>query len=293
MIISMTGYGRGESSEGSIRSSVEVRSVNGRFLEVNIRLPKSLGLREKEVKDLIREEVLRGSINVSVKTEKEIDQAAPLKVNAQVARSYVRLLNDVRKTAKLNEKVKLEHLLNFSEIFQPVEEEGTDEKEWAATRDALRSALKDLRSMRMREGASLEKDLLGRLTVMEKTLTAIERVASERVPEERKKLRARIAELVADPSVINDQRLELEVALLADRMDVTEECVRFRSHLALFREAAKGKEAAGRKCSFIVQEMNREANTIGSKVNDAGLQHHVVALKEELERVREQVQNVE
>jgi uncharacterized protein (TIGR00255 family) len=293
MITSMTGYGRGESRKKGYSAVVEIRSVNSRFLEVSTRMPRGLSSREQEVKEILRQSILRGSLNVSVKTEKEKSSSGELKVDAPTARAYHRLLTDLGKAVKIKEKVTLEHLLHFSDILQPIEADESDESEWLVVKDALKKAAKSIQDMRSREGKSLEKDLKSRLQTMKQIIDTIESDGNARIPQERVRLRAKVAELVEDPRIIDEKRLELEIAILSEKLDISEECVRFRSHLDVFHEAMKGAEQSGRKLNFLVQEMNREVNTIGSKVNDASVQHRVVSLKEELERVREQLQNVE
>lgn len=289
----MTGYGRGETSRGGVTASVEVRGVNNRFLDVTARMPRSLSQREKDVKEIVRSFVTRGGLTVSVMVEEENDGAVPMTVNKSAARSYVRLLNDLRKVSKIRERVRLEHLLKFSEVFEVNREEETDERVWGVVEEALRRALEDFNAMRSKEGKELGRDLERRVRWMDETLETIERVSKERIPQERQKLNERIGQLLEDNSIIDQNRLELEVALLADKLDVTEECVRFRSHNKFFLEAMAGKELAGRKLNFLVQEINREANTIGSKTNDTEIAHLVVKMKEELEKIREQLQNIE
>ncbi len=289
----MTGYGRAEVTGDGITAAVEVRSVNSRYLDVTTRMPRSLSHREKEIKDLVRTQLSRGSVNLTIRIERQANGAAPLKVNTTTARAYYRLLSDLRKSVKLREQVRLEHLLNFSEIFEPVDEEGSDEKEWRVAEEGVRAALKDLNAMRAKEGKELVTDLRTRITWMESVLTQVEQKSAARIPDERKRLQERIAQMVSDPAIIDQKRLELEIALLSDKLDVTEECVRYRSHNKFFLEALEKGEAAGRKLNFLVQEMNREANTIGSKTNDAEIAHIVVGLKEELEKIREQLQNIE
>lgn len=289
----MTGYGRGEASKAGVNVSVEVRSINNRHLEVTTRLPRSLAQREKDIKDIIRTLVNRGSVSISVKVEKKEDASVSLRVNKAAARNIHKLLQELRTTMKMKEEVRLEHILHFSEVLEGGEENGTDEKEWTVTEQALKRALKNLNEMRAREGKELAKDLRVRVESMNRALDTVERLGAQRVPEERKRLQERVAQLVADPRVIDQNRLELELALLAERLDVTEELVRFRSHNKMFLGALGDQEAAGRKLNFVVQEMNREANTIGSKANDASIAHVVVGIKEELEKVREQIQNIE
>lgn len=293
MIESMTGYGRGEAAGSGIVFTVELRSVNNRYLEITSRLPRCLSFRESDIKEIIRSKINRGKITVNVTEQKESDVAPPA-INADAARSYYALLNQLRKIVKIKEAVKLDHLIRFGEIF----ESGTSEEEenaagWAVFEQALRDAVVSLKTMRAKEGEELSKDLIARIGQIDFRLGEVERLAKERIPEERVRLGERIAQLVADPKVINAQRLELEIALLADKWDITEECVRFYSHNKFFLEALRLTDAAGRKLNFLIQEMNREANTIGSKSSDIGIAHHVVEIKEELEKIREQLQNIE
>jgi TIGR00255 family protein len=289
----MTGYGRAELSKRGMTVSAEVRSVNSRYLEVTSRLPRILSHREKDVKEIVRSFLSRGSLNITVKIEKESNGETPLKVNTSAAKSYYKLLNELRKAVKLREKVKLEHLLNFSEILEPIDAEETDTKEWELVDETIREALKQLNTMRVNEGRELAKDFEKRIQWIDKTLDEIERLSVDRIPTERKRLQERIAQLLEDKSVVDQNRLELEIALLADKLDITEECVRYKTHNKFFLEAIKTEETPGRKLNFLIQEMNREANTIGSKANEAAIAHLVVKIKEELERIREQLQNIE
>lgn len=292
MIASMTGYGRGEAARKGISVAIELRSVNSRFLEVTTRLPRSLSLRENEIKEIVRKKISRGKVNLLVTVEREKDGQLPLAINATAAREYYKLLNKLRKTVKLKESVKLEHLLRFSEVLEQPVLDGADEDEWEVVQKALDNALDDLALMRRNEGEELKKDFQERLAVIEQTLGRIEILSKEQVPTERTRLRERIQQIL-DNQTVDENRLEMELALMADRLDVTEECVRFRSHNKFFILALGDKEPAGRKLNFLVQEMNREANTIGSKSSASEIAHLVVGVKEELERIREQLQNIE
>jgi len=292
MIESMTGYGKGEVTEQGLTFTVELRSVNNRFLEVSSRLPRSLQQRENEIRDIIRAKIARGKVTLNASKEENADEAAALTVNKQRTKAVAKALNDLRKAAKVKEPVKLEHLLHFSDIFT-AKEEADDETEWTVFRKALEKAVDGLKTMRMKEGKELAADATKRINGINAVLDTVEALSKKRIPEERVRLQERIAALVEDKSVINTQRLELEIAVLSDKLDVTEECVRFRSHNKFFLEALNAKESEGRKLNFLLQEMNREANTIGSKCNDVQIAHLVVGLKEELERVREQLQNFE
>jgi uncharacterized protein (TIGR00255 family) len=292
MISSMTGYGHGEASEEGITALAEVRSVNSRYFEVNTRLPRSVSLRENDVREIIRAKAGRGKISVVVSIERESTNSIPLKVNKAAARSYVKLLNELRKASGIKERVTLDHLLKFSEVIEAGELQLTNEKEWGVVEKALNKALEELKVMRQKEGNELRKDLESRIQSLQEKIDFIEKLSKERIPEQRERLRERIQQLLSD-GAIDENRLELEIALLADKLDVTEECVRFRSHNKFFLEALSGEESAGRKLNFLVQEMNREANTIGSKAAEATIAHLVVDVKEELEKIREQLQNVE
>lgn len=293
MIASMTGFGRAEIARRGMTATVEVRAVNSRYLDVTTRLPRLLSRREKDIKEIVRSCVNRGSLVISVSVEAEDDALAPMKVNKTAAKTYVKLLNDLRKSAKIKEKVRLEHLLKFSEVFEVPRDDQSDEREWAVVEEALRAALDGFNTMRRNEGGELANDLARRIRWLSQTVEEIEQLSRSRLPEERKKLHERIAQLVEDKSVIDQNRLELEIALLADKLDVTEECVRFRSHTKFFLETMNSADSAGRKLNFLVQEINREANTIGSKTNDSDIAHRVVQIKEEVEKIREQLQNIE
>ena len=267
--------------------------MNSRYLDVTTRLPRLLSQREKDIKEIVRSAVNRGSLVISVSVEEETDGTAPVTVNKAAAKAYIKLLNDLRKAAKIRETVRLEHLLKFSEVFEVAKEEQSDERQWNVVEEALRVALDGFNTMRRNEGGELAKDLQRRILWLGETVDKIEQVSKQRIPEERKRLQERIAQLLDDKSVIDQNRLELEIALLADKLDVTEECVRFRSHTKFFVDTIANGDSAGRKLNFLVQEINREANTIGSKTNDSAIAHLVVQMKEEVEKIREQLQNLE
>ena len=292
MVTSMTGFGRGEASEDGITVGVELRSVNSRFLEVSARLPRSLSSRETEIKDLVRKRISRGKINILVNLEREGNGTIPLKVDPLAAKAYHKLLNELRRTVRLKESVKLIHLLEFSDIFESLDDESSEEKEWALTRASILAAVEELKTMRIQEGRELEEDFRNRIGVLQGHVDAVDRLSREQIPTERERLRERIKQLM-ESETIDEGRLEMEIAVLADKLDVTEECVRFRSHNKFFLEALDKREPVGRKLNFLLQEMHREANTLGSKSSSTEIAHIVVHVKEELERIREQLQNIE
>jgi uncharacterized protein (TIGR00255 family) len=292
MVTSMTGFGRGEATADGLTATVELRSVNSRFLEVSSRLPRSLNLRENEIKELLRRQVARGKISVLVSLEKNNGATAALRINPSTARTYYKLLADLKKALRLRETIKLEHLLQFSDILEQGEESSEDVKEWEVVQKALGSALVGFQQMRRQEGGELATDFRTRIGILGQRLDEIEALSHDQVPRERERLRERI-KLLLESEKVDEGRLEMEIALLSDRLDVTEECVRFRSHNKFFLEALAGEEPAGRRLNFLIQEMNREVNTIGSKSSAKEIAHLVVGMKEELEKIREQLQNVE
>jgi uncharacterized protein (TIGR00255 family) len=300
MIASMTGYGRGQAEASGVCATVEVQSVNQRHLDVKVRLPSRLAHRERDVQQHVRHALERGRVTVSVGVERTGDDAAalPIRVDAASAAHVRRLLDTLREAADIDAPVRLEHLLHFAaDIFTRDEdaadaEEGKDDAMWSVVADALDQALDALQAMRLHEGEALLKDLSARLDALEAFLGNVETRAPERVAEAQARLRERLTDLVADEH-LDEGRLEAEIALLADKLDITEECVRLHSHLSLFREALADDAPAGRKLKFIAQEIHREVNTITAKANDAALAREGVEMKEEVEKIREQIQNVE
>ncbi len=293
MISSMTGYGHAEAAENKTTAVAEVRTINNRYLEVTSRLPRTLSLRENDVKELVRSKFSRGKVNVVITVSQENGSELPMKINAPAAKAYYTLLTNLKNSVKIQHEVTLDQLLKFPEVLEMDVTEKNDEEEWALAQKALSAALDEVVIMRKREGGELKKDLVARLEMINRMLTEIETMAKDRLPQERERLVTRLKELMEDQRLIDNNRLEMELALFADRLDLTEESVRFRSHNKFFLQALENEEGAGRKLNFLVQEMNREANTIGAKANNAEIAHLVVAVKEELEKIREQLQNVE
>jgi uncharacterized protein (TIGR00255 family) len=291
MLESMTGFGRGSAAADGLDLVVEVRTVNSRYVEVAVRAPRELAAYEVEIQNRARAALERGKVSITVQLERATT-ASPLRVDEVAARAHIALLERVRFLAGIQEPVALEHLLQFRDIFTTEAEAAGEEALWSAAGRALSDALEACVRMRRREGEALAEDLRARLATIEDVLVAVEAAAPRRVVAARDALRQRLADLLNGEKRVDPDRLELEVALIADRLDVTEECVRLRSHLAQFRAALDDEDAAGRRLNFLAQELNREINTIASKANDPSIAHRAVAMKEELEKIREQVQNV-
>ena len=294
----MTGFGRGTARAGATEATVEVRSVNGRFAEVSVRTPRVLADRDTAVQARVREAVERGNVTVNVTLLRGGADHAQ-RVNAPAARAYADLLRTLREAAGLDAAeapITLDLLLRQSDVFTTEADPAEAGEAWAAAEAALADALDALDAMRIQEGARLADELALRLRLLAEHLAAVEARAPARAAEAQARLRERLAELLgADAEAqgrLSADRLEQEVALLADRLDVTEETVRLRSHLEQFHDALTAREAVGRRLNFLAQELNREVNTIASKANDPAIAHHAVAMKEEVEKIREQVQNV-
>jgi uncharacterized protein (TIGR00255 family) len=292
MIKSMTGYGRGEWQEGERRLEVEVKSFNHRYLDISPHLPRRLNSLEAQVRTLIKQRVSRGRVEVSVQIDDSSLAEQKLELDIALAQDYHLALKTLRQELGIPGEIRLETLANFREIFTRKEVETDLEKEWASLQIALEAGLRNLEQMRRDEGLALREDFLGRLTAIGEMTREIERKAPLALEACRDRLAERVQELSRGLPV-DEVRLAQEVAYLAERSDITEELVRIRSHLNQFREMLDDSEPVGRKLEFLLQEINREANTIGSKASDAGIAQVAVEIKSELEKMREQVQNVE
>ncbi len=292
MIASMTGFGRAEYKEEELEVVVEIRSLNHRFLEVEVRGPKSVLAFEQDIKELVRSRVSRGRISATIVLKGEPEAAVALTLDKPLAATYVRLLRELKDDLGINGEVGLQQLLSFPEIFTVESTKPSDDQAWRCIRKTVERALDDLIDMRLREGEEIKKDLVARVNAIDEMVRRIEAHSQAKSQEVFQKLKQRVHELVSGET-LDDGRLEMEVALLAERVDVTEECIRFKSHNTLFRELLEKETSEGRKLNFLLQEMHREANTIGAKASDSQIAHWVVEIKEEVEKLREQIQNIE
>ncbi len=288
---SMTGFSKAEASEAGVNVVVELKSLNGKNLEINCRMPRTISHKELEVREIIRSALTRGTISCNIQIELD-ETVKQFTLNEEIASQCYDNLNSLRKKLKIKDAVKFEHLLSFKDTFFQQEKSDDEALQMSLVIKALKAALKNLDAMRHREGQQITKDIMNRIKKIQDNVKKIDKMSMERIPMERDRLRQRIAQLF-ESDEIDEHRLQMEMVLIADKLDVSEECVRLESHFKFFNEIAKSKEPAGRKINFLIQEMNREINTIGSKANDATISQMVVELKEELERIREQVQNIE
>ena len=292
MIQSMTGFGRDKQVFGAREITVEVKAVNHRYLEVTTRLPRTLGFLEERLKGLVQQRIHRGKVEVAVSLAEQRGPAARVVLNRELAASYLAELRAFGREQGLADDLSLSGLLRVGELFTQVAED-TDEEELARqVLETASGALDGFMQMRRREGERLAADLGGKLERVLELVAKAEARSPETVTAYHDRLYRKLAELLGDRQ-IDEGRLITEAALFADKVAVDEETVRLRSHAAAFAQALDGDEPAGRRLDFLTQEMNREANTIGSKAQDAAMARLVVELKSELEKIREQIQNIE
>jgi uncharacterized protein (TIGR00255 family) len=294
MIRSMTGYGDAARLTPSGVLRAEVRTVNHRYFSANLRLARPAERYEGQIREWLRALLPRGHVNFSLRLEREegVANETGVRVDEARARQYVHALRTLKQTLGLPGEVDLSLLSRFGDLIVP-EDDGTSGLEADAVRTVTETAARAAVEMRVSEGERLAEDLAGRLLAIEDALRLIADRAPDRMVAERDRMRRVVAELL-DGVALDEERIAREIALLAERWDVSEELVRLRSHIALFRETVAGPpDPVGKRLSFLIQEMNREANTIGSKANDAPIEHGVIAIKDEIERLREQVENVE
>ena len=290
MIKSMTGYGKGEAEDEGRRFIVEIRSVNHRYCDVSIRLPRRYAALEGEIKKTVAVAISRGKLDVTLTIEGNEGTASGLEVNTTLADSYYSALCTLKERLGLAGEITLRDISSVPDIISMKEELLDIKRDWTFIEAATNKSLEALDDMKTAEGAALTSDIFARL---EKIDFAIDDV-NERAPAVVASYKDRLAERIRGMGYEPDQgRLVQEVACLADRCDISEEIVRLKSHLGQFRTIAVSPEHSGRKLDFLIQEINREINTIGSKGNDAIISQKVVDLKAELEKIREQVQNVE
>ena len=292
MIKSMTGFGRCESHQGDRKFTVEIKAVNHRYFDVSIKLPKKFSFFEPAIRNLLKQYVQRGKVDVFITYEDFSMADTALKYNETLAAEYLKNFRRMADTFGLEDDIRVSVLGRCPEVLV-MEEQEIDEKEiWALMQEALKGACGQLVSSREKEGESLREDLLDKLGKMEENVALIEKRYPEIVEEYRRKLEEKVKELLADAQ-IEDSRIAAEVILFADKICTDEETVRLKSHISTMTEALKKGGAVGRKLDFIAQEMNREANTILSKANDLATSNIAIDLKTEIERLREQIQNIE
>jgi uncharacterized protein (TIGR00255 family) len=292
VIKSMTGYGRGQAPAGEGAWVVELRTVNSRFLDFHLRLPHGLIAMEDRVKKLLSASLTRGRVNLTVNASGIVESTTRLVLNKPLVQEYRRVLDELREELGMEQDPGIMPFLHNRDLIQTQEDGPDPDAVWAQLQPALAHALAETEAMRAAEGQALDQDMRERLEVVQDLFDRAASRSEEVVNNYRKRLDERMAKLLSSGEP-DPQRLAQEVAIIADKADITEEAVRAASHLEQFRQFLDAEEPVGRKLDFLLQELNREANTMGSKTPDAEASQTIVELKAELERIREQVQNIE
>lgn len=292
MIKSMTGFGRCEVQKDSRKFTVELKSVNHRYLDVNIRMPKKLNFFETAIRTLLKSYANRGKVDIFITYEDLSQTQVSVKYNAALAAEYMKYLKQMEEEFGLENDVRVSTLSRYPEVFT-MEEQSEDEEElWNGLKEALEGAFTQFVETRKTEGENLKKDITSKLDLLSEQIGFIEERSPQIVAEYRAKLEDKIKELLADTQ-IEESRIASEVILFADKICTDEEVVRLKSHISHMRNTLEEKDEIGRKLDFIAQEMNREANTILSKANDIEVSDRAISLKTEIEKIREQIQNIE
>ena len=291
-LLSMTGYGSAKGSVEGQEITVELKSVNNRYLDCSVRLPRNFLFAEDTVKQAVSAGVSRGKVDVFVSAQASQDSGTVVSVNEELARGYRDAVARIAETLGLESGLNAFSLARFPDVLTVERRELNKDKAAAALSEITAKAVEEFNAMREREGERLRRDMLGKLETIEGLVSVVEERSPQTVKEYRERLEARLRDILADRS-LDEQRVITEAAIFADRTAVDEETVRLRSHIAQFRTMLEEGSPSGRKMDFLVQEFNRESNTIGSKCSDASLAKVVVDLKSEIEKIREQLQNVE
>lgn len=292
MIKSMTGFGRSEIVKGNRKISVEIKSVNHRYLEAGIKMPKKLNVFESRMRDLLKKYATRGKIDIFINYEDNSESQVNLKFNQNIADEYMAIFNNMSEKYNLKNDMTVGGLARFPEVITMDEVQEDEEELWHFIEEAMKAALEQFVNTRILEGENLKKDLLGKLDHMEELVAFVEKRSPEIMKEYRSKLESKVKELLGD-TTIDESRIATEVIIYADKICVDEETVRLRSHIEHARKCLNEDGGIGRKMDFIAQEMNREANTTLSKANDIEISNAAIDLKTEIEKVREQIQNIE
>ena len=288
----MTGFGRCEVQREARKFTVELKGVNHRYLDINIRMPKKLNFFETAIRTLLKSYVTRGKVDIFITYEDSTQNQMAVKYNSSIAAEYLKYLRQMAEEFGLEDDIRVSTLSRYPEVFTMEEQTEDEEELWNGLKEALEGAFSHFVETRTAEGENLKKDILDKLSNLEELIGYIEERSPQIIQEYRTKLEEKVHELLEDTQ-IEDSRIAAEVILFADKICTDEEVVRLKSHIRHMRSTLEEEEGIGRKLDFIAQEMNREANTILSKANDLEVSNHAISLKTEIEKIREQIQNIE
>jgi len=291
MIKSMTGFGRGEYAEDRLTFTVEIKSVNHRYNDVSVKIPRMFSMLEERVRKISAKYVNRGKVDIYISYDL-YEQDIEVKIDEKLVQAYIKSLQIIKDKYGITDNISLGLLTKFPDVLKPERVEQDEEQAWAILEKALAIAFEKFMSMRQREGQHLMTDIEGKVDKIEKMVNDVENIGTDFLDYYKEKLLKRIQELTKS-SVIDTERVLLEAAIMADKTCIDEELVRMHSHIKEFRKTINSEDTIGKKLDFIVQEMNREVNTMGSKAADAVITKIVVDIKYEIEKIREQIQNIE
>lgn len=289
----MTGFGRGEKDDGIRRFTIEIKSVNHRYNDIIVKMPKHLSYLEDKIKKSIKEKIKRGRVEVYINLESLQSSDLEVNVDLELAKSYKNALDLLNTELNLKSNITLDQIIKYPDILNVEKKEEEEDVIWDILSKSLDEALGNLYNMRIEEGEKLAEDIIKRSDYIKTLAEKIEEKSPIVVEEYKEKLENRIKSILDESVEVDETKLANEVAYFADKSNITEEIVRLYSHIDQIINTMKAEDSIGRKLDFIIQEMNREANTIGSKVGDIEITNHVVEIKSELEKIREQIQNIE
>lgn len=293
MAISMTGFGRGEFKNDNYHFLVECKTINHKYCDINIRLPRKISFLEDKIRNYVKNFIKRGRVDLYIKLDLVGSEDVNLKFDDKLAEQYVKILKEIKDRFDLQDDITVMNIAKFPDIVKCEEKEEDEDLYWNILKEALDITLEKLSLMRQEEGKKLADDTLKRCDILSDLLDQIERYSETVVDEYKEKLYSKINEILENPSIIDENRLAQEVAIFADKSSITEEIVRFRSHIEQLKNTVVKNDSIGRKIDFLIQEMNREVNTTGSKSSNINITNLVVEIKSELEKIREQIQNIE
>lgn len=293
MAISMTGFGRGEYKDDNYHFLVECKTINHKYADINIRLPRKLSFLEDKARILIKDYIKRGRVDLYIKLDLLGSEDVNLKFDEELATQYMSILKQIKDKFDVVDDISVMNIAKFPDVIKTEEKEDDEDKLWSMLKVALENALLKLKEMRSEEGQKLAMDIQNRSDLLKNYIEDIEKYSYNVVIDYKEKLKNRISDILEDPSIIDENRLAQEVAIYADKSSITEEIVRFKSHIEQLKNTVVKNESIGRKIDFLIQEMNRETNTIGSKSGNLLITNLVIGIKTELEDIREQVQNIE
>ena len=289
----MTGFGRGQYKDDNYQFLVECKTINHKYADINIRLPRKLSFLEDKARILVKDYIKRGRVDLYIKLDLLGSEDVNLKFDEALATQYVSILKQIKDKFDLVDDISVMNIAKFPDVIKTEEKEDDEDKLWSMLKVALENALLKLKEMRSEEGKKLAEDIQNRGDLLKNYIEDIEKYSYNVVIDYKEKLKNRISDMLENPSIIDESRLAQEVAIYADKSSITEEIVRFKSHIEQLKNTVVKNESIGRKIDFLIQEMNRETNTIGSKSSDLNITNLVVEVKSELEKIREQIQNIE